>query len=321
MTDRNARVKGYGSQLGIFLGLAGGGMVIGTLLLALVWNIMTGRSVFTMEKDMQNPQFYNAIMVAQIISVFFLFFLSTYFFALICYRNPNKFLGFNLRFNYSQLFLLLGILLLTFPLSATLSELTRILPIPKNWEAKFKAMEAAREAQEAALIKIDSFSKYIFSLFVIGFLAGLFEETFFRAGMQNILTRWFKGPWMAIIITSIIFSVIHLSFYGFFVRFALGIILGVIFYYSGSLWLSILFHFLYNGIQVTALYVMNAPDVKHVNELEKNFPFWAGAIVLLIILYLFKNFKQHSIIQRAKYAEEQVPDDDFHNWTVNQSNT
>jgi len=45
-------------------------------------------------------------------------------------------------------------------------------------------------------------------------------------------------------VTSIIFSIIHLSFYGFLVRFALGIVLGFIFYYSGSLWLSILFHFL-----------------------------------------------------------------------------
>ncbi len=37
-------------------------------------------------------------------------------------------------------------------------------------------------------------------------LPGLFEEVCFRAGIQNILTRWFKGPWLAIILTAIIFS-------------------------------------------------------------------------------------------------------------------
>ena len=35
---------------------------------------------------------------------------------------------------------------------------------------------------------------------------------------------------------------------------ALGIILGLIYYYSESIWLNVLFHFLFNGIQVTVLY-------------------------------------------------------------------
>jgi membrane protease YdiL (CAAX protease family) len=133
-----------------------------------------------------------------------------------------------------------------------------------------------------------------------------------------MFTRWFNGPWAAIILTSIIFSIIHLSFYGFLVRFALGVVLGLIFYYSGSLWLSILFHFLFNGIQVTALYIMTMNGVKNKN-IEDGFPLWAGAIALLLLLYLFKVFKQTSAIKQSQYVEEITLDDEFHNWTAKNS--
>jgi len=255
----------------------------------------------------------------QAVSSIFMFFLPVYFFALICYRKPEKFMGFNTNVNVKQILILLGILFLTFPLSGALAELTKIIPLPLNWAAKFKAMEDARALQEAALININSFPKYIISLFVIGFLPGLVEEVCFRAGIQNILTRWLKGPWLAIIITSIIFSLVHISYYGFLVRFALGAILGLIFYYSGSIWLSVLFHFLYNGLQVTALYVYTLSATKNPKDIEENFPAWAGVLALILIVYLFVKFKETSLHQREKIKEDDEPYDDFHDWATAQS--
>ncbi len=178
-------------------------------------------------------------------------------------------------------------------------------------------MELSREAQEAALININSFSRYIISLIVIALLPAIFEEIFFRGCMQNIFTKWFKGPWLAILLTAFIFSIIHLSFYGFLVRFALGAVLGFIFYYSGSLWLSILFHFLFNGIQVTILYIMTMKGIKEAKDIENSFPLWMGIIALFFLVYLFKLYKQTCELQRAKYVEDITPDDEFHNWANN----
>ena len=153
-----------------------------------------------------------------------------------------------------QVLILLVILVLTFPLSGALAELTKMIPIPHSWEIYFKAKEAARVHRKKHLSISILFHNILFRLIIIGLLPAIFEEVCFRGGLQNILMRWFKGPWIAIIITSIIFSAVHISYYGFLVRAVLGVVLGLIFYYSGSLWLSILFHFLYNGLQVTALY-------------------------------------------------------------------
>jgi len=314
MIDRNSRNFSYSRQLGILVGLIGGGVVIGAIVSFLFWLMMTGRGIGTMQSDIFNPKYYNAIMLMQVVDTLFMFFLPVYVFALICYRNPMKFIGFNTRINYKQVLILLAIIVLTFPLSGALAELTKMIPIPKNWEIYFKAKEAERATQEKALINITSFSEYLISMVIIGLLPALFEEVCFRGGLQNILMRWFKGPWVAIIITSIIFSAVHFSYYGFFVRAVLGIFLGLIFYYSGSLWLSILFHFLFNGIQVTAMYITSTSITKNSKDIEDNFPLWAGVVALGFIIFAFIEFRRVSILEQKKFVFPEEDPNDFQNW-------
>ncbi len=319
MIDRNSRNFSFPSQLGILLALIGSGVIVGSIITVGLWIIMTGRPVLGMAQDILNPKYYNAIMWMQAVSTLFMFFLPVYFFALICYRNPSRFIGFNTRISSRQLMIVLAILILTFPLSGALAELNKIIPIPKAWEIKFKAMEASRSAQEAALININSFARYIMSMFIIALLPGIFEEVCFRGGLQNIFNRWLKGPWVAIIVTAFIFSIIHISYYGFLVRFALGIILGLIFYYSGSLWLSIIFHFLYNGVQVTALYLLNKPGIKETKDIEENFPIWAGVVALVLIIYAFIKFREASLLKQQEYILPEDDPNDFHDWIAKES--
>ena len=314
MIDRNSRNFSYSRQLGILIGLIGGGVVIGAIVSFLFWLMMTGRGIGTMQSDIFNPKYYTAIMLMQVVDTLFMFFLPVYVFALICYRNPMKFIGFNTRINYKQVLILLTIIVLTFPLSGALAELTKMIPIPKNWEIYFKAKEAERAVQEKALINITSFSEYLISMVIIGLLPALFEEVCFRGGLQNILTRWFKGPWVAIIITSIIFSAVHFSYYGFFVRAVLGVFLGLIFYYSGSLWLSILFHFLFNGIQVTAMYITSTSITKNSKDIGDNFPIWAGVLALGFIIFAFMEFRRVSILEQKKFVFPEEDPNDFQNW-------
>lgn len=316
--DRNSKDISYPAQFGMLIGLIGAGLVVGMIVSVLVWMGMTGKSVFSMPDEMLKPEHYYAVIVIQAVSTFFMFFLPVYAVALICYYKPAKFLGFNTKFNQKQVFIIIGILLLTFPLSGSLAELNNIIPIPKDWAAKFKAMEDARAIQEAAMININSFAKFIVSLVLIGLLPGIFEEVCFRAGMQNILTRWFKGPWASIILTSVIFSVIHLSYYGFLVRFGLGVILGLIFFYTRSIWLSVIFHFLYNGIQVAALYFLHLSGRKTpAKDLEQNFPLWAGLIALALIIFLFQKLRQHTVMPPDE--PEEIARDDFQTWATAQS--
>ena len=305
----------YPSQLAMFLGLAGGGLIISALASVLIWLMMEGAAMPHTANDILQPKYYSVNMVIQVVSTFFIFFLPTYFFALICYRHPQKFIGFTTTINYKQVLLVILILIMTFPLAAGLGELNKIFPIPKDLAVRFRAMENAREAQEAAMIHIDSLSKYLISLLVIALLPALFEETFFRGGMQNFLTRWFNSPLISILVTSLIFSLIHLSYYGFLVRFGLGIILGYVFYLSGSLWLSALFHFFFNGIQVTALYIMTLYKSLPAKDFETHFPIWLALPAVLILFYLFHMYENISIQQKLLNPETATVEDELYDWT------
>jgi hypothetical protein len=320
MIGKNSGKFNFSTQLGILLGLVGAGLVIGTVVSIGIWVVMTGRPLLSIANDMSNPKYYDAVMWMQVVSTFSMFFLPAYFMARICYRNPSRFLGFNTNFNYKQLLLVLVIIFFTFPLSGVLAELTKMIPLPKSWQVYFATKEAERAVQEAALIKINSFPKYMLSMIIIALLPAIFEEICFRGGLQNILTRWFKGPWIAIIVTSLIFSAVHFSYYGFFVRAALGVALGLVFYYSGSIWLSILFHFLYNGVQVTVLYIETMSQQKHTKDIEENFPVWMGALAIVIIVIAFIKLRELSLAQREKYVYNEPEDpNDFHNWIARES--
>ena len=320
MNKINSIKFSFPRQLGILLMLIGGGIIAGALVSVGVWTMMTGKPVTNLQTDMSDPKFYHAVIMLQAISTFFIFFLPSWIFAIVCYRKPAHFTGLQTRFNIKQIVWVILILALTFPLSGALSELARVMPLPKDWKVKFDAMETAREAQEAMLIKIDSLSKYILSIVVIGILPAIFEEILFRGVIQNVLTKWFKGPWAAILITAFIFSIIHMSFYGFFVRFALGIILGLVFYYSGSLWLAIIFHFLYNGLQVTALYIFNMSANPNVKDIEGNFPLWAGIVALGLLIYALKKFRDLSWKEQEVFEYKEVEDpDNFHDWIAKNS--
>lgn len=304
MTDWNRREIGYPSQLGILLGLTGAGLIISAIISFAIWMMMVGGSFPSETKDLLQPKYYDVNMVIQGVSTFFIFFLPIIIYARISYHRPNDFLGFNSRFNNAQVLLVCAILLMAIPVSGAMAELNKIIPLPQKWELKFKAMEAARHAEEAAFIKIDSLHKYIISLFMIGLLPAIFEETYFRGGLQNLLTRWFRGPWIAIIITSIIFSMIHLSYYGFLVRFGLGVILGLLFHYSKNLWLPILFHLLFNGLQVTVMYILTRRGIAKPTEIEETFPVWLGIGGLFILIFLFVVYKKKSDEVQLKYAGE-----------------
>ena len=135
-----------------------------------------------------------------------------------------------------------------------------------------------------AILGLTNIFEYILALFIMAFLPALCEETLFRGGLQNFLTRSLKMPLLSIVIVSLIFSAIHFSWYGFLSRFFLGFILGFIYHYSGKLWLNIVGHFLNNAIAITAMYM--AIDDKVIN-------YW-GLLLLPFVVGLLLVFQRIS---------------------------
>jgi|GEM_PF-1080548 membrane protease YdiL (CAAX protease family) len=80
------------------------------------------------------------------------------------------------------------------------------------------------------------------------------EELFFRGGIQQLIMGWIKKPHVAIVISALIFSFLHFDTFAFVPRLILGIALGYLFWWSGSLRLSIIAHFIFNAFEIISEY-------------------------------------------------------------------
>jgi membrane protease YdiL (CAAX protease family) len=290
----------YSAAFFFLFGLLGAGFIVGGLAALGVWTAMTGKGIMQMEKEMLNPANVQAVRIVQLVSTFFIFFLPAYFTALIIHKKPLKLLGFNFYFSWRQLLLAIGIMLVSLPLVGALSEINKIIPVPAAYADFFRELEETYEKQVTVLSRITGFKDYVISLLVMALGPAIFEETFFRGGMQNLLQQWIRKPWLAILITSLVFSAIHFSYYGFIPRVALGVVLGLLYYYSGSLWLCIAGHFFNNALVVTQIYIL-ARQGKPIDEvMNESSPIWLGAIALIALIGLFFLYKKFSDTDRKK---------------------
>ncbi len=286
-------ISGWG-QFGILIGMVGAGFIIGGIASVVVWMAMTHTGIMSMPTEMLKPQNYNALLAVQVVPTIIAFFLPAWIYAKLCYQKGWTFLGFTGQINAQQLAAVCLLALCTLPLIAGLSEINKAIPLPHNLRLKFDAAEKSYAEQVTQIAQVKTWGQYFVSLLVIAVLPAIVEETLFRGALQNLLTRWTKLPALAIVITSILFSAIHLSWYGFLPRMVLGMLLGILFYYGQSIWLNILAHFINNALAVTSLFVTYRQHQKVDVNAEEHFPVWATIISLIFIAGLVTWFIRSS---------------------------
>src|SRR5690606_27732574 len=116
-------------------------------------------------------------------------------------------------------------------------------------------------------------------------------EFLFRGCVQGILMRWFKNPHTAIWVTAIIFSAIHLQFYGFLPRMLLGALFGYLLFWGKSIWLPVLAHFLNNAFAtISAFYLKRqgkSLDELNFSEEIPDYLYLISFIVTAVLLYQY----------------------------------
>lgn len=148
--------------------------------------------------------------------------------------------------------LILSIVLL--PLIAILAQWNEAIPFPDKMATWMRAMEDQSDAILRVLTVDHTSNTLLLNLITLALVPAVCEEFMFQGTIQNFISKWSAKPHLAIWLTAVIFSAIHLEFYGFIPRLLLGAYLGYLFYWSGSLWLPILAHFLHNALSVIVDY-------------------------------------------------------------------
>lgn len=269
------------SQLALFLCLMGGALILTSLVISVVWGIQAATaSTGGVQK------------LIQTISTVLFIGLPAFFYARLTFTDrPLYYLGFRPALKWN--FYLLGVLLLlfAFPLEGWLGVLNKQLPLP-HWMIQ---EEQDKDRQVSAILQAKNSFDVVINLLVVAVIPGIFEEMCFRGVLQRICMAIFRNAWGGIILSAIIFSAFHLQFQGFLPRMFLGILLGAAYWYSGSLWTSILAHIFFNGIQVLA--ATWYPAVVN-NDANPSIPASATLISLVIVVGLLAAMRRQSIQTR-----------------------
>lgn len=141
------------------------------------------------------------------------------------------------------------LIILAFPGAQTLYKWNQSIPLPE-W---LKTAEAETEKLLNCILQMSNPGELLFNFFIIAIIPAIGEELLFRGFLQKKLQQ-IISPFAAILITALLFSAFHFQFEGFLPRFLLGAILGFSFFLTSSLWVPIIAHLFFNGIQVVAYY-------------------------------------------------------------------
>lgn len=246
------------SQFIIFISIALANLFIigffGTLLLSAITGIGIESIGDPSKWDLNNPATISLIRGMQIVQFIALFVVPVFICARLFSNERNKYLG--LKKPEHQLYFLAGslALIVAIPFTNYLGLMNRNIPLPENIEQWITKSEADAQRTINLLVSRHTIKDLILNIICIAGLAAVGEELLFRGMAQRLLTKMFKNHWAGIIVTAILFSAIHMQFYGFFPRFALGVLLGIIYWYSGSLWAAMVAHFAYDALLITLIY-------------------------------------------------------------------
>ena len=149
------------------------------------------------------------------------------------------------------------------------------------------------------LVKSSDIPELLLSILILAVVPAIAEEMIFRGVLQQLLCKIFRSDNWGIWITAILFSAVHLQFFGFLPRLILGLCFGYLFFWSGNLWLPVLAHFVNNFVPVVMAYFPGWSDLNEKTESFTNKQLTLPLIALFlsaIILYYFRSKYRKNLV-------------------------
>lgn len=238
----------------------------------------------------------NFLKYMQVVQSIGLFIIPPVILAWLFHGNISEYLKLNRSTSLNN-FLYAGLtILLLIPLINFIGEINSQMKLPASlsgMEDWMRNMEETTKVLTEKFLKADSLLALAFNIFMVAILPALGEELLFRGVIQRIFTNWTKNYHWGIWITAIIFSAIHLQFYGFLPRMLLGAMFGYLLVWTGTIWAPILAHFVNNTMGVVGFYLMDqqiiSKDIEQWGTGNEQFPLvlfsMASTGIILFLIY------------------------------------
>ncbi len=229
----------------------------------------------------------------QVVNQIGFFILPAFMYAYLENRRPASYLKLNTGINLAFLLAASILIIVSIPAINWLVEINEGMKLPeflKGLEDWMRNSENKTNQLTEAFLNVNTFGGLVVNLLIIALLAAIGEELLFRGVILQLFVEWFKNKHLAIIVSAILFSALHLQFYGFLPRMMLGILFGYIFIWSGSLWLPIVLHFIFNGITVVAAYLYHKgsieTDVESFGASDNLFLVLTSFLLIVLLLFV-----------------------------------
>jgi uncharacterized protein len=282
------------------------GGLIGTMVMSAITGIKT-TELLNPGLDLARPEVITYMRGMQVFQFISLFLIPSLLCARLFSTNSKKYLGFQQPSLPSYYLVGVALLLLAIPLTGFLGELNSRVQFPPGIEEWARRNEEDAAKQVKAMLSQRTIKDLIINLITIAGLAAVGEELLFRGVAQRLLIKLFKNHWAGIIVAAFLFSAMHMQFYGFLPRFGLGILLGLAYWYSGSLWVPILAHFIYDAFLIILVY-LNPSSLDDNNVIATSNLAIAASISFLLVAVLVVWMQKRSVTNYQEvYADDAVP--------------
>lgn len=186
---------------------------------------------------------------------------------------------------------------------AVVAQYSQMLPWPKE----FISGAEHNETLTKLLLMGTGYGDLALNLLIVAVLPAFCEEFFFRGFLQRVLMKWIKDVHLCILIAAVVFSAFHFDAVNFLPRFLLGAMLGYLFYWTGSLWLPIIAHFLNNAQFVVGMFVINklkgSSDMGDIDASLSVSPLNLIVSLILIGLLLLSIYRRYMSVKDYRLLE------------------
>lgn len=303
--------KSAGSQFLLLISIALASFFLLGLLGTIVLSAITGIGILEMgdssKWNFSKPEIITFIRGMQVVQFISLFLVPSLLCARFFSTDAKKYLGLKKPSNLFYFLVAVVVMIIALPLVNWLGELNKNVQFPSNIQEWMKSGEQEAAKMVQALLSKHTVNDLIINVICIAGLAAVGEELLFRGMVQRLLIKMFKTPWPGIIITAVLFSAMHMQFYGFLPRFLLGILLGAAYWYSGSLWVAIVAHFVYDALLIVLTYFYPAMLNDESSVKLGNLALIGSISFVLVALLIEWMRKKTTTTYNEVYADDEVP--------------
>lgn len=265
----------------------------------------------------QQPLSVGALKWIQLIQTAAIFLLPPLCMAYLWSEKPIQWLKLNIPNNNlteNAIFLwAIGIMLVALPAINLLSYWNQQMNLPaflEPLEVWMRTQEESARILTEQFLSANTLGGLLVNLVIMAVLPAVAEELTFRGGVQQLFQPTSKDsntknkdmlPHLAIWCSAILFSAIHLQFYGFLPRMLMGALFGYMLVWSGSLWTPILMHFTNNAMAVLIYFLAQHEnwDMEKVDAIGTGNTLWLGIVSITLTIIGIYAFRRSTTIRSA----------------------